>query len=316
MRHEHAGIAGPGGMTWLQLVIVGVVIGVPVLAAGGALLFRLRSARTAARSPAPGAAQRERYLRQVRRYGLGGLLAGALAGLLCVAAGSPVPAVFCCALGYLLGLLIGELAATAPDRDALRTASLIARRPAGYAPGWARYAALASGLALIAAPVVFSVAPGIRYRSWQPVPGVTLPGGMTSWPSLVTSAGGAALSVAVLVLGGLTLQRVAARPAAAELQDPGTDELLRRQAGRAVAGAVLAIELLLLGAMLIAGSDGLAVPAAASAAYLASRAVIWAGVACVAGGIVSWLALSGRARKSRIADLLAAAPAAEPRTDR
>jgi hypothetical protein len=309
MRHEHAGIAGPGGLIWLQLVIVGVVIGVPVLAAGGAMMFRLRSARMAARSPAPGAGQRERYFSQVRRCSRAGLLVGALAGLACVAAGRPVLAVFCCALGYLLGLLTGEVAAAAPDRDAVRTASLTVRRPAGYAPRWARYAALFSGVVMIAAPVVFSVTPGIRYRSSQPVPGVMLPGGTTSWPSLVTSAGGAALAATVLVLGGLTLRRVATRAVAAELEDPGADELLRRQAGRAVAGAVLATELLLLGAMLIAGSEGLAVPATASAAYLASRALIWAGLACIAGGIGSWLALSGRVRKSRIAVLLAAAPA-------
>jgi hypothetical protein len=211
----------------------------------------------------------------------------------------PVVAVFCCALGYLLGLLAGELAAAMPARGRLRSASLLIRRPADYAPRWARYAAAAIALVLIAVPVAFALAPRIHYPRWHPFPGpgIALPGGMTSWPSLVTSAGSAALAVTALTLGMLTLHRLAARPRAAELQDQGTDELLRRQAGRAVTGAVLAIELLLLGAMLIAGSDGLAVPpSGASAAYLASRALIWAGLACIAGGITSWLGLSVRAR--------------------
>jgi hypothetical protein len=331
MRYQHVGFFGP--LIWLQLVIIGVVIGLPVLFAGAALLLRLRSARragppaakaadaagndaagndAAGKAAGPAGAARQLYLSRVRRYGLGGLLAGAIVGLLCVAAGRAVLALFCCALGYLLGLLAGELAATAPERDLLRTASLRVRRPFDYAPRWAQYLALASALLLVAAPVVFAVAPRIRYGRYRPFPGIafTLPGGTTSWPSLLVASASAALAIAVLAVGAVALQRVASRPTAAELQDPATDELLRLQAGRAVAGAVLAIELLLLGTMLIAGSNGLAVPPSlASDAYLASRALIWAGLACLAGGLASWLVLGGWVRKSRLAALLQPPPA-------
>jgi hypothetical protein len=319
MRHEHAGILVAGGLWWIQLVIIGAVVGVPLLAGGGALLLRARSAGRAARAPEPGAGLRGRYAGQVRRCGLAGLVAGGLAGVWCVAAGRPVLAVLCCAIGYLLGLLFAEATAAVPDRDALRTAGLGVRRAADYAPRWVRYAVLACVVVLVAAPVIFSLAPGIHSYRWHPAPGVALPA-VTSWPSMVTSVGSAALAVIVMVAGGLALRRVAARPRAAELQDLDVDDLVRRQAGRAAAGAVLAIELLLLGMMLIAGSDGLAVPADAGA-YLASRALICVGLACIASGFTSWVALSGRAGRFRIGARLAAmlrpgAVPAEPRTGR
>jgi hypothetical protein len=298
VRHAHNGIIG--GPAWVQLIILAIVIGVPVLLIGGGLLLRLRAGQAAAQSAAPGAAQRARYLSQVRRCGLTGLLAGVLTGLVFISAGAaPVLAVLTCALGYLVGLLAGELVASPPERDPQRAASLLARRPADYAPRWATGLALASALLVVAAPIVFALVPPVRY-----------PGGTATWPSPAISAAGAALAVTVLVLGRLALYRVATRPRATERQDPRVDEALRRQAGRAVAGAVLAAEFLLLGAALIASSDGPRRAATGSAAYTASTVLIWAGLACLAGGLASWLALSGWASRSRRARWLPPAPPA------
>ena len=94
---------------------------------------------------------------------------------------------------------------------------------------------------------------------------------------------------------------VAARPQLTDGGEPELDELLRRQAGRAVTGAVLGLELIVLAGLMIAGSEGLAVPvpAISGAAYAGSRAMVDAGLCCGIGGLASWLVLSGWTRRAR-----------------
>lgn len=114
----------------------------------------------------------------------------------------------------------------------------------------------------------------------------------------------AAIFIGVVLLGAAGLRRVAARPRLAGAEQDraghGLDELLRRQSGRAITGAVLGLELLVLAAILISGSGGPAVPvpAVSAAAYLGSRLMIYGGLGCAAGAAGSWLILSGWIRRT------------------
>jgi hypothetical protein len=247
---------------------------------------------------------------RVTRFGLAGLGAGVLLGLALVLQNQAGLAALTCGAGYLIGLLAGEYAAQPPARGQQRAAALHARRPGDYVPRWAAAVVLAAALLMLAAVIVFALAPPIRYGPWRPVPGqsIVLPGGTTSWPGLRPASAGLVFAAVVLLLGLAAFRRIASRP---QLTDPGQqalDELLRRQAGRAITGAVLSLQLMLLAAYLLAGSAGLAVPTAAVSpgVHLGNRIMVLAGLACAAGSIVSWLVLSGWMRRRP-----AAVPSAE-----
>jgi hypothetical protein len=157
---------------------------------------------------------------------------------------------------------------------------------------------------VIGAPIAFAVAPAVGYGKWHPFLGAnfTLPGGHTSWPPVFPgTAAAAALALAVLGIGAAGLRRIAARPGPADDDAVTVDEVLRRQAGRAMIGAVLGLELIILAALLIAGSSGLAVPMAAVApgAHLGNRIMVIAGLSCAVAGLAAWLALSGWTRHLR-----------------
>ncbi len=288
---------------WIWIFLVAILVGLPVLVIGIAVLLRGRAARSAAgRAGGTGRAART-HARRITRCGLAGLGVGALLGVALILDAHADLAPLSCAGGYLTGLLMGEYAAQPPAAGHLRVATLRARRPADYVPRWAAVTAvLAAGLS-IAAVIAFAAAPRISYGAWQPVPGAgfTLPGGRTNWPGWPTTAVAAAVACAILLLGFAGLRRVAARPRLTEGDEPELDELLRRQAGRAIAGAVLGLELIVLAALLIAGSEGLAVPvpAISGAAYAGSRAMIDAGLGCGIAGLASWLLLSGWTRRAR-----------------
>jgi hypothetical protein len=227
-----------------------------------------------------------------------------LIGLALIAANRGGLAVLACAGGYLAGLLLGEYTGHPPSRGAVRAARLLARRPADYAPRWATAAAVMTAAAVLAAPVVFAFAPAVRYGRWHPFTGysLTLPGGQTSWPAVFPgTAAAAVLALAVLGVGVAGLHRVAARPGPADGAEVTVDEVLRRQAGRAIVGAVLGLELITLAALLIAGSSGLAVPVptVAPAAYLGNRVMVIGGLCCAAAGVAAWLVLSGWTRRLR-----------------
>jgi hypothetical protein len=266
-----------------------------VLAIGIAMVLRARRSRTEFAEPEAVAAQRQ--ARRVTWFGLGGLGLGVLSGLVLIAAGQAGFAALSCGTGYLAGLLTGEYLARPPAKGQLRAATLRARRPADYAPRWAVRTVAATGLLMLTAVVVFAVLPVIRYGPWHPFPGqaFTQPGGATSWPGLRAMLEGIAMAAIVVLAGIAGLRRIAGRPQLTDAGAQALDELLRRQAGRAITGAVLSLQLILLAAFLLAGSAGLNVPAAAvsPAAYLGHEVMVLAGLGCAAGAIISWVVLSG-----------------------
>lgn len=307
----------PPVLIWYWLILAGIAIGVPAIIIVSALLLRARASRSALRATGQRAGPARAQISRVTRCGLAGLGVGALIGVALIAASRGGLAVLGCAGGYLGGLLVGEYTGQPPARPPVRYARLLARRPAEYLPRWAAAAVLLSTALVVAAPVAFAVAPTVSYGNWHPSPGTgfTLPGGHTSWPPVFPgAAAAAALALAVLGIGAAGLRRIAARPGPADDDAMTVDEVLRRQAGRAMIGAVLGIELITLAALLIAGSSGLAVPMAAVApgAYLGNRIMVIAGLSCAVAGLAAWLVLSGWTRHLRRrgprADPVAAAP--------
>jgi hypothetical protein len=295
----------PSIPVWIWLILAVIFIGVPAVIIGVAVLLRARASRSAIRhadGPPPAA---RTQARRARWYGLGGLGAGALLGVVLILDQRGGLAPLACSGGYLIGLLMGEYGALPPARGQLRAATLRARRPADYSPHWAVAAVLLAAVLTLAAPVAFAAAPSISYGRGQPFPGAgfSLPGGRTAWPGWPGTTGAAVFVVIVVLLGAAGLRRVAARPrlAGTELEPAGEglDEVLRRQSGRAITGAVLGLELLVLAAILISGSAGLAVPvpAVSAAAYLGNRLMVDGGLCCAAGAAASWLVLSGWIRR-------------------
>ncbi len=291
---------------WIWLIFAGLFVGIPLVIIGIAVLLRARASRSAigAAEEPPQAARMQ--ARRARWYGLAGLGIGVILGVALVVDQRGGLAPLACAGGYLIGLLIGEYAGQPPAGGQIRAATLRPRRAADYSPHWAATAVLLAALFTVAAPVAFAAAPSVSYGHWQPVPhaGFSLPGGRTEWPGWPLTTAAAALAVGVMLLGVAGLRRVAARPRliSAE-QDPagqGLDELLRRQSGRAITGAVLGLELLVLAAILVTGSSGLAVPVSAisPAAYLGNRLMIYGGLGCAACAAGSWLVLSGWIRRT------------------
>jgi hypothetical protein len=239
----------------------------------------------------------ESYRRRARAARLTGAGIGAITGLELVLTLRVDLAPVACVAGYLLGVLVGELWGWAPSRGAIREASLRERRSLDFAPAWAVLLAGGAALPVLAAPLALALAPRLSYRSWQPAPGITLPGGRLSWPGLGTTVPLAVVAAAALVLAGLSLRRLAQAPPLADAGDPAADAWWRRSAGRAALGAVVGIEALCLGATLILASAGLAIPGTpGSALYAASRWMIWAGLAVAAGGLLVWLRLDGPGR--------------------
>lgn len=293
------GIAGVP--LWIWLIAAAIFAGVPALVIGCALALRALGSRWAFRQP--GASAARTHARRVTRAGLEGLGLGLLIGLALVLDHRVILAPLACAGGYLLGLLVGEYSAQPPTWGVRRAATLLARRARDYAPRWAAVAVTVTTGLTLAVPIAFAVAPTIQYGPWEPFRGAgfSFPGGQTAWPGLTVTLGPAALSVAALLLGTAGLRRIATRPQPGEGADRDIDELQRRQAGRAIAGAVLGLQLIALAALLLTGSSGLGVPipAIAPSAYLGSWIMIWAGLCCAVGGALSWLVLSGWTRRTR-----------------
>lgn len=301
------GAGFPATLIWPLLILAAIVTGVPVLAIGAAIALRARSARASVLLVTGGEQIAAPVWRQARRWGTAGLAAGVVLGLLLFAAGRAWLTPLACAGGYLAGLLAEQFTAQpAAPRGHLRAASLQARRGLDYGPRWAFAAATAAAALVAMAPLAFALAPAVRYRNWQPLAGAgfTLPGGTTAWPGLAEAVPTALAALAVLLLGLAGLRRIASRPpmyGPAAPGQPGPDGLTRRQAGRAIAGAVLGFELMALAATLISGSSGLAVPvrAVAPGAYLGNRLMIASGVCCAIAALISWLMLSGRMSRRR-----------------
>jgi len=291
---------------WLWLIVAGIAIGVPVIVITAALLLRARAARATLRESGHLTGPARGHVTRVTRCGLVGLGVGALTALALVAdyRRPGVLAVLACACGYLGGVLLGEYTGQPPARGPVRAARLQARRPTDYVPRWAAAAAALSAVLVLAAPIAFAVAPVIHYPGCPP--GwhcVSSPGWVqrdqTAWPAWPGTVTAAAVVAAALVLGAAGLRRIAARPGPAGGSEQ-VDDVLRHQAGRAILGAVLGLEMLVLGYLLLTGSAGLAVPNAATAPgpYLGEQVMSYAGGGCAVVGLAAWLVLSGRIRRS------------------
>jgi hypothetical protein len=255
----HHGVAIPWSEFWALAVYALVIVGFPLVIVGTvvALSTRRRALRVGAGR-------------------IGGLLIGALAGVIAAWTGHALLSPPLVGIGYLAGVLLIELSSGPRPSGPLRTASLQARSARQYLPRWVIPAALAAGLLVLLAPVAFAVLPRPAYA---------LP-----WPSPAVSVPLALIAAFALIVGGLLLARVAALPRPAG--GAGSDDQARANSARAVAGAVLGIQLLCLGAVSIAASAGFDFAASSGVWYVASRILVWLGLALVAAGLVTWAALS------------------------
>lgn len=258
-----------------------VYVGVPGLLVGASVWWATRRTRAGALAG---------HARRTRNARLAGIGAGAVMGVLAAWAGYGQLAPVSVSVGYLFGVLAGELAGVPAPSGPVRVADLRPRAAASYFPRWMAPVAVTAAVLTAIAPAVFAVAPPVRYGPWSPGGGMPtrLPGGTTVWPPASMTVPLAVVAVLALLTGGLLMRRVALLPPAAAGR-PDIDEVMRRNTGRAVSAAVVAIELLLLAVTAIGGSAGLAVPGpVGGAAYLASRIVVWTGLGLAAAALVTW----------------------------
>jgi hypothetical protein len=257
---------------WFRVIYALILVGVPLLIVGASVCIATRRSRRGR----PGAAIPPARTRQARWARIGGLFLGAVAGV----AGSffelalIAPAMV--AAGYLLGVLVGELASWPRPTGQVRVASLQARDARRYLPRWVIPATLCTGLLAAAGAIALAVA------SW-------FLAGM-GWPPAMLSVLLALFAATGLVAGAVLLPRVAALP-----QPGGPDaghgaDQVRLNTARAIAGAVLGIEMLTLGAIAIQASGALAFRFT-EASYLISRVLVWTGLVLVVAGLVTWPAL-------------------------
>jgi hypothetical protein len=267
-----------GVLFWVRLVLVGIWVGVPVLLVGALVWWTTRR----------GAAGR------VRRARLIGLGLGALVGVVAVWLAQLWLAPVAVAAGYLSGVLNGELRGAPPRTGLVRVASLEPRTTSRYAPRWAVVVAVVAGAVTMFAPAVLSAVPTAGYGPWHPFPGdpFTLPGATLAWPSAALWVPLAVVAGGALIGGALLIRRVTGLPAATPDQS-GLLESTRRNAARTIAGTVVGIELVALGALTLFASSGLAVPdQVGGGAYVASRILVWTGLGLAVAGIAVWCALS------------------------
>jgi hypothetical protein len=284
MRYSSAGLPG-FTIFWIDLQVAFIWVGVPALVVGASVWWATRRAR------AGGTAALARRARTGR---LAGIAAGAAVGVAAVWYHQVWLAPAAVGAGYLLGMLAGELTAGPRPAGPLRVASLQARGARQYRPRGAVPAALGVGIPAMIAPVVLAVLPRVSYGPWRPDPydaRIVLPGGTLSWPSLALTVPLAVIAGLALLAGGILMRRVAALPLPVAGGPPGLPERERRNSGRAIAGAVLGIELLAIGSLAILAADGLAVPDSAGDAYLGSRILVWAGLGAALAGLLVWCLL-------------------------
>ena len=230
---------------------------------------------------------------RVRAARLTGLGAGLILGIAAVWSGQALLTPAAVAAGYLFGVLLAELLGAPRPSGSLRIASLQTRRIRSYLPVWSMPVALCAAVLAIAAPVILAMLPAVRYGSpaaGDQGSGLTLPAAALHWP-VAACVPLAVVAVLGLAAGGLALRRAPWLPPVTPGQ-PEVDERIRRSAARAVAGAVIAIELFVLAAEAILASDGLAVPAPVNGhLYLGSRIFVWSGISLAAMAVAVWCRL-------------------------
>jgi len=224
----------PGGL-WFFFFLIStllaiVYIVVPVLAVGLSVWF----ATFRARRDVP------RWLIRRARVGrLTGIGVGALAGIVLTWFGRAMVAPAAVGVGYLSGVLIAELLAVPRPTGPVRVASLQPRNARHYLPRWAVPVAVVAAVPVMAGPLAVIITNHYVYLD-------------TVTPALFLPL--AVVAALALGLGVIALRRVELVPSAAE-GGPEIDEGVRRNTARAVAGAVVGIELLLLAAQALVLSD-------------------------------------------------------------
>jgi hypothetical protein len=286
MTTQHPGVGALGMIFWVRLILALLYVGVPVLLVGTEVWWAARRAR---RDASAGLARRARTAR------LAGLAAGLIAGVLAIWLGLGLPASAMVAVGYLFGLLAGELLWVPAPTGPLRVAALQTRYVRPYIPRWSVPVLLSAGVLAVAVPIVLAVLPAVRYGPYHPdaldAPQIILRGGALQWPA-ADCVPSAALAVLALVVGGIALRRVVLLPPVA-VEQPGVDERARRNSARAVVAAVLAIELFALAAQATLVSNGVAVPGPAGGLpYLISRILVWCGICLPVAAVLVWCVLS------------------------
>jgi hypothetical protein len=270
---------------WIHLQVAFIWVGVPALVVSASVWWATRRAR------AGGTAALARRARIGR---LAGIAAGAAVGLVAVWSYQVWLAPAAVGAGYLLGVLAGELVSGPKPAGPLRVASLQARGARQYLPRGAVPVALVAGILAMATPAVLAMLPRVTYGPWHPDPydaRIVLPGGTLSWPSPSLSVPLALIAGLALLAGGVLARRVAALPQPVASGQPDLRERARRNAARAIAGAVLGIEFLALGSLAILAADGLEVPGSAGDAYLGSRILVWSGLVIALAGLLVWCLL-------------------------
>jgi hypothetical protein len=277
------GHAGAGLFTvvfWIRAAIASGYAGLPVLLAGISVWWATHRARLDV--PAG-------PVRRARAGRLSGMGVGAIAGVGAIWCGQGLLAPTAVTAGYLFGMLTGEILRAPRPSGPLRVASLATRSAGRYVPRWTAPVALTAGVLTIVAPAALAGLPRVRYGPWSPDghnTQFTLPGATLSWPSAAASVPLAVVAALALVAGAILMRRVALLPPVA-VDQPGVDERGRRNSARAVAGAVVGIELLALAALAILTSDGLAVPAPVGGdAYLGSRILVWSGLSLATAAVM------------------------------
>ena len=241
-----------------------VYIVVPVLAVGLSVwLATFRARRDVPRW----------LIRRARVGRLTGIGVGALAGIVLTWFGRGMVAPAAVGVGYLSGVLIAELLAVPRPSGPLRVASLQPRNARRYLPRWSVPVAVVAAVPVMAGPLAVIVNNHYDYDS--PVtPALFLPL--------------AVVAALALGLGVIAMRRVELVPSAAE-GGPEVDEGVRRNTARAVAGAVIGIELLLLAAQALVVSDELmGTPNYAASPYLLSCAAALAFAAVLVWCVLGW----------------------------
>jgi hypothetical protein len=202
-------------------------------------------------------------------------------------------------IGYLLGLLAGELLRPRPQRGARRQADLTARAASDLAPGWARLAPWLTLLPVAAAPLLG--------WGWHPrgvsvlnTPKIACFGSAT-WPTLGQLVTVAVVAVCSLAIMKISLSRLVHRARLADDPEASTlDDALRRMSARTVLGAATALGLVLIGAVAEAVYRGLNSASCSpkplegtdvglySWGHLVTPWLQWAALACLTAALSIW----------------------------
>ena len=253
-------------------------VGPPVLIVGTSVWISTRRSRRGQARQANQANQASQTVRRARIGRLVGLGLGAFAGAVAFLAGFGQIALVLVAVGFLVGVLVAELRPATQPAGPIREASLRARSAWHYLPRWVvRVIVAAAALALIA-PVLFAAVPP---------PAEADKGWMIAVSAPLTV-------IAVAALGGLVLlmARLAALPQPGPRGEDGGGRD-RANTARAIAGAVLGIELLALVGLAIVASSDIAGPLVTSGlTYTSSRIAVYTGQALSVTGLLTWAVLS------------------------